>query len=70
MVQFQDSVSKLLHHIPFLTCSLANYLKPIVPEFYHVLAKGQTFNLLLNQFCRNPTLKECEDDTHTLEMGT
>ncbi len=20
--------------------------------------------------CRNPTLKECEDDTHTLEMGT
>jgi hypothetical protein len=21
-------------------------------------------------FCRNPTLKECEDDTHTPEMGT
>jgi hypothetical protein len=20
--------------------------------------------------CHNPTLKECEDDTHTLEMGT
>ncbi len=20
--------------------------------------------------CRNPTLRECEDDTHTLEMGT
>jgi hypothetical protein len=22
------------------------------------------------QSCRNPTLKECEDDTHTPEMGT
>jgi hypothetical protein len=23
-----------------------------------------------NALCRNPTLKECEDDIHTLEMGT
>jgi len=21
-------------------------------------------------YCRNPTLSECEDETHTLEMGT
>jgi len=21
-------------------------------------------------FCRNPTLRECEDETHTPEMGT
>ncbi len=24
---------------------------------------------LCQMLCRNPTLKECEDDTHTLEMG-
>jgi len=31
--------------IPFPTCSLKNYLKPIVLEFYHVLALGQVFGL-------------------------
>jgi hypothetical protein len=25
---------------------------------------------LIHGICHNPTLKECEDDTHTLEMGT
>jgi hypothetical protein len=24
----------------------------------------------IETFCRNPTLRECEDETHTPEMGT
>jgi hypothetical protein len=31
---------------------------------------GQKNGRESNWQCRNPTLKECEDDTHTLEMGT
>ncbi len=34
----------------------------------HVVAFEFIINL--NMPCRNPTLKECEDDTHTPEMGT
>jgi hypothetical protein len=36
--------------IPFLACSLASYLRPVVLEFYDVLAHGRTFSLLLDQF--------------------
>jgi hypothetical protein len=31
---------------------------------------GQKNGRESNWQCRNPTLKKCEDDTHTLEMGT
>ncbi len=34
---------------------------------YNTIKINETF---MNNFCRNPTLKECEDDTHTPEMGT
>jgi hypothetical protein len=30
----------------------------------------KNIKLFGHKFCRNPTLKECEDDIHTLEMGT
>ncbi len=36
--------------IPFRTCSLTRYLKPIMPKFYHVLAQGQTLSLQFDQF--------------------
>jgi hypothetical protein len=31
--------------IPFPTCSLMGYLKPIMPKFYHVLAQGWVLRL-------------------------
>ncbi len=36
--------------IPFPTCFLIGYLKPIVCKFYHVLAQWQVFGLEFDQF--------------------
>ncbi len=37
---FKISFRNVCTIIPFLTCSLIGYLKPIMPEFDHVLAQG------------------------------
>jgi hypothetical protein len=34
------------------------------------LENGHEFGLITNGLCRNPTLKECEDDTHILKIWT
>ncbi len=36
--------------IPFPTCSPTRYLRPIMPEFYHVLAYRRMFSLQFNQY--------------------
>jgi len=36
--------------VSFPTCFSTGYLKPIVLEFYHILAQGQVLDLQLNQF--------------------
>jgi hypothetical protein len=36
--------------ITFLTCSTIGYLKPIMPEFYHVLGQRRTFGLQYDRF--------------------
>jgi hypothetical protein len=48
MVQFQYSISKHLHHHTLPTCSSIRYMRPIVLEFYHVLAQGRTHGLQLD----------------------
>jgi hypothetical protein len=44
---------------------------PIVKMFSKIqLSSGTQALALCLQQCRNLTLKECEDETHTPEMGT
>ncbi len=42
---FKISFQNVCTIIPFLTCFLIGYLKPIMLEFDHVLAQGWTFSL-------------------------
>ncbi len=35
-----------------------------------MLAKKAELHVNICDWCRNPTLKECQDETHTPEMGT
>jgi hypothetical protein len=37
---------------------------------YNFFASTSNCNMLNVSLCHNPTLKECEDETHTPEMGT
>jgi hypothetical protein len=48
MVQFQDSISEHLHHHTFSNMFFDKVLKPIVLEFYHVLAERQVLGLQFN----------------------
>jgi len=36
----------------------------------HVLIFENLYMILKNMYVATPLLEECEDDTHTLEMGT
>jgi hypothetical protein len=46
----------------------------MAPGFFFLGGYGELFFYFSSLFnlslCRNPTLKECEDDTHIPEMGT
>jgi hypothetical protein len=37
---------------------------------FTIIASSVIAAPILLMVCRNPTLKECEDETHTPEMGT
>ncbi len=47
--------------------SIVEEVEDLVPSLSKVICKSL---LVCGNFCRNPTLKKCEDDTHTPEMGT
>jgi hypothetical protein len=47
---FKISSLSIYTIIPFLACSLTRHLRPIMLEFYHVLAQGQVLGLQFNKF--------------------
>ncbi len=49
MVRFQIPFRSIYTIIPFPACFPIGYLKPIVLEFYHVLAQGQVLGLQFDQ---------------------
>jgi len=41
----------------------------VLPWTYFVIISRQAKGSTKDNICRNPTLRECEDETHTPEMG-
>ncbi len=65
-----------LPHLSIISFPQCVCTHPIDPMGIHLLCcthgneHKRTLHVICDTFCHNPTLRKCEDETHTPEMGT